>query len=201
MIFLWFLLDPCLRNRIFDQVIGNKGLLRRKTRIMITKDPRFLQKFDYIIVMKNQVKRKKTFTDKWNLMVCKNYISSHCTHLPFERASQCKSEFAIRILTIYARIIFPMWPIIQNWEYIFTNLNFNGHTEAKTMYICKIVCAVFNFCSQKPSVQGPFLQIVRTIYIFLCPSLHLSRYASKYFQDTCLQRWTVFIISQDYLLT
>ena len=26
---------------------------------MITKDPRFLQKFDYIIVMKNQVKRKK----------------------------------------------------------------------------------------------------------------------------------------------
>ena len=48
-------IDPCLRLRIFDQVIGNKGLLRRKTRIIITKDPRFLRKFDYIIVMKNQV--------------------------------------------------------------------------------------------------------------------------------------------------
>ena len=49
-------IDPCLRVRIFDQVIGNKGLLRKKTRIIITKDQRFLHKLDYILVMKNQVK-------------------------------------------------------------------------------------------------------------------------------------------------
>ena len=47
-------IDPCLRVRIFDQVIGNKGLLRKKTRIIITKDQRFLPKLDYILVMKNQ---------------------------------------------------------------------------------------------------------------------------------------------------
>ena len=36
-----------------SQVIGNRGLLRRKTRILITKEPRFLQHTDYILVMKN----------------------------------------------------------------------------------------------------------------------------------------------------
>ncbi len=50
-------IDPCLRQRIFDQVISNRGLLRKKTRIIITRDPRFLQQLDYIIVMKNQVSR------------------------------------------------------------------------------------------------------------------------------------------------
>ena len=50
-------IDPCLRVRIFDQVIGNKGLLRKKTRIIITKDQRFLHKLDYILVMKNQVRQ------------------------------------------------------------------------------------------------------------------------------------------------
>ena len=60
-------IDPCLRLRIFDQVIGNKGLLRRKTRIIITKDPRFLRKFDYIIVMKNQVCVK-------NFILCMNAL-------------------------------------------------------------------------------------------------------------------------------
>ena len=48
-------IDPCLRLRIFDQVFGNRGLLRKKTRIIITKDQRFLSKLDYIIVMKNKV--------------------------------------------------------------------------------------------------------------------------------------------------
>ena len=51
-------IDPCLRVRIFDQVIGNKGLLRKKTRIIITKDQRFLHKLDYILVMKNQVNHR-----------------------------------------------------------------------------------------------------------------------------------------------
>ena len=48
-------IDPCLRVRIFDQIFGNRGLLRKKTRIIITKDQRFLPKLDYIIVMKNKV--------------------------------------------------------------------------------------------------------------------------------------------------
>jgi hypothetical protein len=37
-------IDPCLRVRIFDQIFGNRGLLRKKTRIIITKDQRFLLK-------------------------------------------------------------------------------------------------------------------------------------------------------------
>ena len=48
-------IDPCLRVRIFDQIFGNRGLLRKKTRIIITKDQRFLPKLDCIIVMKNKV--------------------------------------------------------------------------------------------------------------------------------------------------
>ena len=35
-------------------MIGNRGLLRRKTRILITKEERFLQHTDYIIVMKDR---------------------------------------------------------------------------------------------------------------------------------------------------
>ena len=35
-------------------MIGNRGLLRRKTRILITKEERFLQHTDYIIVMKER---------------------------------------------------------------------------------------------------------------------------------------------------
>ena len=35
-------------------MIGNWGLLRRKTRILITKEERFLQHTDYIIVMKER---------------------------------------------------------------------------------------------------------------------------------------------------
>ena len=42
------------KNHHFLKVIGNRGLLRRKTRILITKEPRFLQHTDYILVMKNQ---------------------------------------------------------------------------------------------------------------------------------------------------
>ena len=48
-------IDPCLRVRIFDQIFGNRGLLRKKTRIIITKDQRFLPKLVYIIVMKKKV--------------------------------------------------------------------------------------------------------------------------------------------------
>ena len=35
-------------------MIGNRGLLRRKTRILITREERFLQLTDYIIVMKDR---------------------------------------------------------------------------------------------------------------------------------------------------
>ena len=35
-------------------MIGNRGLLRRKTRVLITKEEKFLQHTDYIIVMKDR---------------------------------------------------------------------------------------------------------------------------------------------------
>ena len=40
---------------LFRQVIGHCGLLRKKTRIMVTSETKFLEQTDYIIVMKNQV--------------------------------------------------------------------------------------------------------------------------------------------------
>ena len=45
--------NTSLTSHFMSQVIGNRGLLRRKTRILITKEPRFLQHTDYILVMKN----------------------------------------------------------------------------------------------------------------------------------------------------
>ena len=36
-------------------MIGHCGLLRKKTRIMVTSETKFLEQTDYIIVMKNQV--------------------------------------------------------------------------------------------------------------------------------------------------
>ena len=67
-------IDPCLRVRIFDQIFGNRGLLRKKTRIIITKDQRFLPKLDYIIVMKNKVSSFSSLK-KYTYFLC----SYNCT--------------------------------------------------------------------------------------------------------------------------
>ena len=45
--------DSHVGKHIFEQVIGPQGLLKNKTRVLVTNSVAFLHQMDYIIVMKN----------------------------------------------------------------------------------------------------------------------------------------------------
>ena len=45
--------DSHVGKHIFEQVIGPRGLLKNKTRILVTNSVAFLNQMDYIVVMKN----------------------------------------------------------------------------------------------------------------------------------------------------
>ena len=51
------------------QVIGHCGLLRKKTRILVTSETKFLEQTDYIIVMKNQVTPHIVLSDYFGLVL------------------------------------------------------------------------------------------------------------------------------------
>ena len=45
--------DSHVGKHIFEQVIGPRGLLKNKTRVLVTNSVAFLNQMDYIVVMKN----------------------------------------------------------------------------------------------------------------------------------------------------
>ena len=45
--------DSHVGKHIFEQVIGPRGLLKNKTRVLVTNSVAFLDQMDYIVVMKN----------------------------------------------------------------------------------------------------------------------------------------------------
>ena len=45
--------DSHVGKHIFEQVIGPQGLLKNKTRVLVTNSVAFLNQMDYIVVMKN----------------------------------------------------------------------------------------------------------------------------------------------------
>lgn len=63
--------DPEVGQKIFDSVIGPNGLLKRKTRVLVTHDAKFLPVVDKIVVMSNgEVSQVGTYLELLNEQVC-----------------------------------------------------------------------------------------------------------------------------------
>lgn len=68
--------DPEVGQKIFDNVLGPNGLLKRKTRVLVTHDARFLPRVDKVVVMNNgEVSQVGTYWDLLSEEVCDCHLS------------------------------------------------------------------------------------------------------------------------------